>query len=378
MACDGVMIDCDAMGVSKEIIADEQGYRIVYYRHAVKPNKLIITFDPHGHDIRDAGFGCDVSLESGFDNIFISHRFNSQYQELSLDQFASHVLPFIEGYEVYTYGSSLGGYCAIYYAGAVNARAIALSPRNSAHPSISSPLFSHVSFAHSDCVMSPSSMYPPTILFDHVQEVDRKFIQDFIVPAYPEARLVDMPYAGHLIAEALLEVGLLKAVVLDIINHDVVNTVDLSQYDSSYWCAEIGYEEIRSGNPLYGASYLIRSLKIRHDPAHLDELIALARSSEIPASFLNDVIQPYLCVINESGLFDADWYVSMYGHTIQGELAPVLHYLLYGGYNQNCPSPKFDSEFYLENNQDVRASGMNPLLHYVLYGQFEGRIASSD
>lgn len=376
LMCDGVMIDLETKGISKEIIADTPGYRVVFYRQAVKPNKLIITFDAHGHDIRDVGFGCDVSLESGFDNLFISHRLNSQYQELSLDEFADHVLPLVEGYDVYTYGSSLGGYCAIYYAGVINAKAIALSPRNSAHPSINSSYFSHVTFSHTDLVKSPSSQHPPVILYDHVQEIDRRFIHDFIVPAYPEARLVDMPYAGHLIAEALLELGLLKTVVLDLINHDVIDSIDLSQYDSSYWCAEVGYEEIRSANPLYGGSYLIRSLKIRHDSSHLDALIALVKDSEIPVSFLNDVIHPYLNIIRESGLFDAAWYLSTYDHSLHSvgeELEPVLHYLLYGGYENKRPSPGFDSAYYLENNEDVRVSGINPLLHYVLYGQAEGR-----
>lgn len=372
------MIDLESKALSKKIIADRPGYRIVFYRQAVKPSKLIITFDAHGHDIRDAGFGCDVSLESGFDNIFISHRLNSQYQELSLEQFAEHVLPLVEGYDVYTFGSSLGGYCAIYYAGIISAKAIALSPRNSAHPSINSPQFSHVLFSHSDFVKSSSSPYPPVILYDHVQEVDRRFIYDFIVPAYPDARLVDMPYAGHLIAEALLEVGLLKSVVLDLINYNVIDSVDLSQYESSYWCAEVGCEEIRSGNPLYGGSYLIRSLKIRHDPAHLDVLIALVKSSEVPVSFLSDVVQPYLDIIKDSGFFDSVWYTNTYELPLNdqgGEMDLVLHYLLYGGYENKRPSPEFDSSYYLENNQDVRASGINPLLHYVLYGQAEGREA---
>jgi hypothetical protein len=72
--------------------------------------------------------------------------------------------------------------------------------------------------------------------------------------------------------------------------------------------------------------------------------------------------------------------MSSYEHPPQGiseEMDPILHYLLYGGYEGKRPSPGFDSAHYLESNEDVRVSGINPLLHYVLYGHAEGRSASA-
>lgn len=369
-------MQCHEENVVKNLIADEVGFRIVHYRHAKKSKKLIITFDAHGHDLRDAGFGSDVCLEAGFDHIFVSHLLHSQYQYLSLEAFNNLIGPLVEGYEVYTYGSSLGGYCAIYYAGGIDARAIAVSPRNSAHPSIRDEFFSHVVFTHADIGDTKRSTFAPIVVFDPMQAVDREFIHRYIVPAYTDARLLEMNYAGHLIAEALLEIGLLKEFFLNIVNHDNLMFVDFSQYDSSYWCAEIAYEEIRNENPMLAASYFLRSLRIRYDPVHLDALISLVRKDGLPSSFLSGILDPYVDAIKQSGLFDERWYLETYPEVATDanfSQDPLAHYLVYGGYEGRNPCAAFNSAAYLSAFQDVRDSGINPLLHYILYGLAEGR-----
>lgn len=115
--------------------------------------------------------------------------------------------------------------------------------------------------------------------------------------------------------------------------------------------------------------------------------------------------------IMESGLFDAQWYLSKYTDVSQSGVNPLVHYLEKGAKegrfpnplfdsayylkkhsavaksNQNPlvhyllvgaklgfdPSPQFSSKFYLESNADVAGSGINPLAHYLKYGKFEGR-----
>lgn len=362
--------------ITKEVIAEEDDFKIVSYKHAIKSEKLIITFDAHGHGIRDKGFGSDMSLNSGFDHIFISHKFNSQYQGLTLEVFKRHVAPIINDYEVYTYGSSLGGYCAIYYGGCVNAKAIALSPRNSAHHSIRANAFAHIEFSHLNIVDTPRSSYPPLIIYDPKQEIDSRFLHDYILPAYEFARLVEMPFAGHLIAEALLEVGLLKDYILSIINNDSASAVDFSEHKSSYWNAEIAYEKLKSDDYFSAAYHLKKSLTIRHNEIHLDQLVFLTKKHKIPLSFLYGVIHPYLEILEASDLFDGDWYLSQ-NTDIQNDTGftkkPSIHYLLFGGYEGRNPSEKFESAYYLRENPDVAAFGANPLLHYLRLGKAEGR-----
>lgn len=363
-------------GVAKEVVYSDDEFRIVLYRQQVRPSKLIITFDPHGHGVRDKGFGSDLSIREGYDHIFVSHKLDSQYQTLSLELFESLVVPLVDGYEVYTYGASVGGYCAIYFAGCVGARAIAISPRNSAHPSVRDPKFAHVNFNHLDILETEISPHSPVVIYDPVQDVDRDFVRNYILPAYPAAKLASMPFAGHLIAEALLEIGLLKDFILRIIDESVVGFVDFSKYESSYWCAELGHEQIRINKIHSAASLLKKSLLIKHNPLHLDKLISLTRIHKIPFSILYGVIDPYMEMLEKCEYFDADWYLehnpdlAADGGFVQ---QPTLHYLLFGGYEGRNPSPRFSSKFYLSEYPDIKTAGANPLLHFIRFGKFEGR-----
>ena len=73
-----------------------------------------------------------------------------------------------------------------------------------------------------------------------------------------------------------------------------------------------------------------------------------------------------LKTIENSPLFDADWYKKTYH--IQN-VNPAAHYLYSGwkeGYN---PSERFDGELYLSFYDDVKEAEMNPLLHYELFGR---------
>lgn len=73
-----------------------------------------------------------------------------------------------------------------------------------------------------------------------------------------------------------------------------------------------------------------------------------------------------LRVIEQSDLFDADWYKETY-HIC--DINPAMHYLYRGwkeGYN---PSEKFDGNLYLSFYDDVKDAEMNPLLHYELFGK---------
>ena len=89
-------------------------------------------------------------------------------------------------------------------------------------------------------------------------------------------------------------------------------------------------------------------------------------------------IKNHVQVINESGLFDTQWYLSQYpdiATNLHWAKNPVLHYLQLGGFEGRNPSEKFDTKWYLEQNEDVAREGFNPLIHFILHGQSEGRSA---
>jgi chromosome segregation ATPase len=78
-------------------------------------------------------------------------------------------------------------------------------------------------------------------------------------------------------------------------------------------------------------------------------------------------------VLNQSGLFDQQWYLSRYPDVAAAGVDPTEHYLQFGAAEGRNPSAKFDTVYYLQSNPDVAAAGVNPLLHYIQFGISEGR-----
>ena len=78
-------------------------------------------------------------------------------------------------------------------------------------------------------------------------------------------------------------------------------------------------------------------------------------------------------LIAQSGLFDADWYLSQNPDVATHGADPIAHYLQQGALEGRDPSRTFSSQWYLEQNPDVQAGGFNPLVHYLRFGATEGR-----
>jgi hypothetical protein len=77
--------------------------------------------------------------------------------------------------------------------------------------------------------------------------------------------------------------------------------------------------------------------------------------------------------LEQSGLFDAAWYLVQYPDVREADLEPLVHFYRYGWRERRKPNRYFDPEWYLEHYPDVREAGMNPLLHYLRHGDLEGR-----
>ena len=76
-------------------------------------------------------------------------------------------------------------------------------------------------------------------------------------------------------------------------------------------------------------------------------------------------------VIENSLLFDADWYCKTYG--FGKYLDSANHYLQIGWAQGKDPSPFFSTADYLAKNPDVKAARLNPLLHFEKFGVKENR-----
>jgi hypothetical protein len=79
--------------------------------------------------------------------------------------------------------------------------------------------------------------------------------------------------------------------------------------------------------------------------------------------------------IEQSGLFDAKWYVEHAPGAAQSSLDPLDHYLTIGWREGYSPGPRFDTAWYLGRNNDIAAAELEPLLHFLRTGRHEGRLA---
>ncbi|MGB7800485.1 class I SAM-dependent methyltransferase [Buttiauxella sp.] len=81
-------------------------------------------------------------------------------------------------------------------------------------------------------------------------------------------------------------------------------------------------------------------------------------------------------IIAESGYFDEVWYRQHYP-AAGNNTSAIEHYLNIGAVNGYNPSSKFDTRWYINTYPDVANGDINPLLHFILHGQHEGRLCHS-
>src|SRR5690625_4602369 len=210
------------MEYMKRILESSRNYKITYYTKGnSQSNKCIITFGEIDSNMEESGFGSEMIMSTGFDHIYVAQRKHTQYQFLTAEDFSSIINDVINGKDVYTYGSSLGAYCAIYYGGAINANILAMSPRIPAHPVINKLMgkrFKNKGFLHKELNDEKKTNKKVSILYDKHNYIDHHYVEVFLKSTYPNAQYSHVKNAGHYTARALLLSDQLKNVALDFFN----------------------------------------------------------------------------------------------------------------------------------------------------------------
>ena len=81
-------------------------------------------------------------------------------------------------------------------------------------------------------------------------------------------------------------------------------------------------------------------------------------------------------LLEDSALFDAEWYATRNGDVALAGLDPLDHFLNFGWDLGRSPGPEFDTRAYLACFREVADSGMDALTHYLQFGASEGRAAN--
>ncbi|MBQ2832688.1 glycosyltransferase [Methanobrevibacter sp.] len=76
-------------------------------------------------------------------------------------------------------------------------------------------------------------------------------------------------------------------------------------------------------------------------------------------------------IIEGSGLFDEEYYLSKYPDVKESEFSPIDHYLTLGADEYCNPSDAFNTKEYVNRHPFVDKFNMNPLVHYILYGNID-------
>lgn len=219
----------------KQTIVDLEGYKIDYYN--IKSEKTFVVFNEAGSLKNHLPFGLNYLIKNGF-NVIACLQNNNQYQELSFEDFKYYVKPLVENHDTYLYGTSLGGYCSIYYAGAINGTVIAGAPRNSSHPLLVENLkdksyFGLQEFKHKNYNENPKTTKNLYIFYDPYEVNDNFFVNNFLKNTFSNLVIIECNYSGHEVLRHLNETKQLHQAIISIVKglHPQINS-----NESSYTC----------------------------------------------------------------------------------------------------------------------------------------------
>lgn len=198
-----------------KILKESLDYKITYYNQ--DSEITFVTFNGVKTTRETPPFGLNYIIKNGWNLISVAQKQGTQYQGLSLENFYDCVSPIIVNKKTFCYGSSLGGYCALYFGGCINATIIAASPKNSAHPYINLPKFKDLTFTHKFLNDIPVTYNEVYIVYDPTINIDSKFISDCISLAYPSPNLLPIEHGTHMVLHTMLKSNVLKLYINSIV-----------------------------------------------------------------------------------------------------------------------------------------------------------------
>jgi hypothetical protein len=212
-----------------KVVKDVQdSYRIIDCNTKTIANIVFITFGTVSSRHDHIPFAYPFLINQGFRHIHVAQYKGTQYQNLSREAFYDDLSKIISDNDcVFTYGASLGGYAALYYAPVINAKAIAASPRLPLHPLnkvwenilwTKGSDYDEYPFKHIDLLKNERCDINPTVILDTEDRLDGHFYNEYISKVFLTCELFDLKGSGHASLRALMKNGTLKAFIIDQVN----------------------------------------------------------------------------------------------------------------------------------------------------------------
>ena len=208
----------------RETVFRSAGLHAVFSDAGGEGRPLVVTFDSLNHDLslERAGFGEDWLRASGFDAVHVLAARNDWYQDADMAGLFAAVRARGAGRpRVVTYGSSMGGYGAVRFAGRLGAStAVAISPQLSVDPArapFDSRWVQHgrrLRFLWEEPAPEDAGLREAWVFYDP-HDLDRRHMEA-LGALYP-VRPLPVRHGGHPAGGLLAEGGLLASSVVAMI-----------------------------------------------------------------------------------------------------------------------------------------------------------------
>ena len=194
---------------SHEVVYEDEHVLMEWSVRSPPTDTVAVTFDPIFVDPEQPAYAAAFLHRAGVDTLCVRKKQEHFYQPLSRAQFDAAAAPVLGNYRRrLAYGSSLGAYAVLYFCAHGFEVVISSSPRVSAHPRFGRPHWQkRVTFEHAWFDAARPATSGAVVFYDPHDEMDRSFVDDNLRPAWPQARIVAVPYAGHPANQFLSEIG---------------------------------------------------------------------------------------------------------------------------------------------------------------------------
>ncbi|NQD74107.1 hypothetical protein [Pseudomonas sp. CM27] len=234
-----------------------------------RSESVVITFGQINSGLNDSGFGTQFFKKQGIDSIYVGQRGKSFYQGLSGEALVDAVSSVTKGRKVFTYGSSLGGYAALYYALYLDCPAISFSPRCSVDPAIADVIdrkyrepFAHIPLEE---VAQSRTKQPSFVAYDPEVQIDQAYVERRVEKAFPQANLIKVHNGLHGVGRAMSYSGVLKQFILSIIHTGEAISFEIDPLMDPRYTGEQALKEYNAGNIKEAQDFAERSLRIGGD-----------------------------------------------------------------------------------------------------------------
>lgn len=196
-------------------------YRAEIYAYS-GAKKTVVTFQAINSKKKAPVFALKPLLDLPVNIIGVNCGANTYYQGISPVQLMHLVSPFLST-EIITYGSSLGGWAALYFGSFLGAKVIAAAPKQPADPRFlesgyPEPVLNFI--AGENYAFLPLSRQSINIIYDPYVHQDRHIVRELIRPLCGNLQEFLVPHGSHSVLAYLKEVGVLKAFLLNLLFGD--------------------------------------------------------------------------------------------------------------------------------------------------------------